>query len=98
MEDKDKHDWQRLPDLPTPEELMTDDEPEVLNKPLVSPAATKAEYLSNQYKLCRVEATQLVRRAIRLFRDDSDILDNNDFAVYTQVRVFTHILNLPFTD
>lgn len=75
-----------MPDLPTEEELLSLQDPELLIKPLDRSPANKMEYLANQYKLCRIEATELIRRAVRLFRDDPDIGDTNEFHIYTKVR------------
>jgi hypothetical protein len=74
-----------LPEIPTAEELLTEKDPEILIKPVNPQPASKAEYLETQYRLCRVEATELIRRAIRRFRSDEAVVDTNDFHIYTQV-------------
>lgn len=74
-----------MPDLPTEEELLSPSDAEILIKPVDPNPGTKEEYLGTQYKLCRVEATELVRRAIRLYREDPEGTKTNDFYIYTNV-------------
>lgn len=77
--------WRNLPEIPTAEELLTKEDPEILIKAVDPQPASKSEYLETQYRICRVEATELIRRAIRLYQGDTTITDSNDFHVYTQV-------------
>lgn len=78
--------WRQMPDLPTEEELLSIKDAEILIKPIDPNPGAKQEYLGNQYKLCRVEGTELIRRALRRFRDNPDMPDTKDFYIYTKVR------------
>ncbi|KAK7418076.1 hypothetical protein QQX98_004215 [Neonectria punicea] len=48
---------------------------------------TKDEYLESQYWLNRYEGTELLRRAVNQVRRNPNMMEGNDFYIYTQVHV-----------
>lgn len=61
-----------MPELPSPEELMARQPPEL--PPNITPGQvmTKDEYLETQYRLYRHDGTEHLRRAITAFASNSD--------------------------
>lgn len=49
-------------------------------------ALDKGGYLESQYRMCRFEGTELLRRAVNEFRGRPAMAEGSDFFIYTQVR------------
>jgi hypothetical protein len=76
-------DWQLSPELPVSQEIMAREPPPL---PQVSweDAPNKREYLETQYRLNRIEGTELLRRAVNQIRDTPQMTEDSDFYIYTQ--------------
>ncbi|KAJ4310673.1 hypothetical protein N0V84_010854 [Fusarium piperis] len=79
--------WQTLPEIPDPKELMAPDPPVVPLATLDGEALEKDGYLESQYRMCRFEGTELLRRAVNEFRNRPEMAEGSDFYIYTQVHV-----------
>ncbi|RTE74678.1 hypothetical protein BHE90_010861 [Fusarium euwallaceae] len=79
--------WQTLPEIPEPDELMASDPPVVPPGTLDGEALDKSGYLESQYRMCRFEGTELLRRAVNEFRGRPTMTEGSDFFIYTQVHV-----------
>lgn len=76
--------WQESPELPTAIELLAQ-EPATLPYSFGQLSLSKRAHLEAQYQLCRVEGTEMLRRAIALYRDDPKSIDSPGHFVYTKV-------------
>ncbi|KAJ4204604.1 hypothetical protein NW759_014825 [Fusarium solani] len=79
--------WQTMPEIPEPGELMASDPPVVPLATLDGEALEKDGYLESQYRMCRFEGTELLRRAVNEFRNRPQVAEGSDFYIYTQVHV-----------
>ncbi|KAI8722630.1 hypothetical protein NCS52_00407300 [Fusarium sp. LHS14.1] len=79
--------WQTMPEIPEPGEFMASDPPVVPPATLDGEALEKDRYLESQYRMCRFEGTELLRRAVNEFRDHPQMAEGSDFYIYTQVHV-----------
>ncbi|KAL6917434.1 hypothetical protein FSST1_008929 [Fusarium sambucinum] len=84
--------WLTSPELPQPEELMAEYPAELPAGPSDENPLDKNAYLEFQYAMNRFEGTELLRRAIRDFRQRPVKEDSDTFHVYTQVRVQGYLL------
>lgn len=75
-----------MPEIPEPGELMASDPPVVPPATMDGEALEKDGYLESQYRMCRFEGTELLRRAVNEFRNRPQMEEGSDFYIYTQVR------------
>lgn len=73
------------PELPRKEEIMAREPPSLPHNKVDAPPESKAQYLESQYRLLRYEATELLRRAVQEFREDPDMEESKNTAIYTNV-------------
>jgi hypothetical protein len=78
----DLAEWQRMPELPTSEELLTSQTPPLPEDD--DQPRSKKHYLERHYLLYRFEGTELLRRAISRYRTSGGRWAQ-DASVYTQV-------------
>lgn len=79
--------WQKLPELPTPQELLntrasTNDIPMF---PIDKPFESKAQYLEALYKILRFEGIEGLRYSVNDFRSRPSLTDDQNTCVYTKV-------------
>jgi hypothetical protein len=77
--------WLTSPEFPQPEELMAEYPAELPAGPSDNNPPDKNAYLEFQYAMNRFEGTELLRQAIKNFRERPLKEDSDDFYVYTQV-------------
>lgn len=85
--DEDVADWELLPELPTPEEIMnpnasTDDLPWF---PVTHRWESKGEYLAALYKILRFEGTEGLRYSVNSFKLAPNMHDDTETCIYTKV-------------
>ncbi|GKU02820.1 helicase [Fusarium langsethiae] len=84
--------WLTSPEFPQPEELMAEYPAKLPAGPSDDNPPDKNAYLEFQYAMNRFEGTELLRQAIKNFRERPLKEDSDDFYVYTQVRVQGYLL------
>lgn len=85
-------DWVSLPELPTSSELNSDWERDGekirararLND-VTRPYVNKEEYLQNNYFLQREDGVANIRKSIMDFKEDPNMMDDDDTCIYTRV-------------
>lgn len=77
--------WLTSPEFPQPEELMAEYPAELPAGPSNENPFDKNAYLEFQYAMNRFEGTELLRQAIKDFREKPLKSDRDKFYVYTQV-------------
>lgn len=79
-------DWERLPDLPTSEELLANDSSDNLPWfPVKHAWETKAEYLEALYKILRFEGVEGLRYSVKTVRDSPNMDEDDNTCIYTRV-------------
>ncbi|WXC45648.1 hypothetical protein QX201_005348 [Fusarium graminearum] len=84
--------WLTSPEFPQPEELMAEYPAELPAGPSDENPFDKNAYLEFQYAMNRFEGTELLRQAIKDFREKPLKSDRDKFYVYTQVRIHGYLL------
>ncbi|CAG9993686.1 unnamed protein product, partial [Clonostachys byssicola] len=85
--------WQLSPELPTEEELKASERGDLRENDTSSPYESKMDYLETQYQLCRVEGTELLRRAVVRNMRNPNIGEDQNSHKYTQVYVQGYTLS-----
>ncbi|VUC34121.1 unnamed protein product [Clonostachys rosea] len=85
--------WQLLPELPTPEELVGSERANLRENDTSCPYESKMDYLETQYHLCRVEGTELLRRTIVRNVQNPNAGEDHNSCKYTQVHVQGYTLS-----
>ncbi|KND91763.1 Helicase required for RNAi-mediated heterochromatin assembly 1 [Tolypocladium ophioglossoides CBS 100239] len=80
-------DWHLFPEVPLAAELMASQPPPLPECGDATSLVPKEEYLETQYRLHRYEATEMLRRAIVLYRQDPAMVEGENAFIYTEVRV-----------
>ncbi|KAF4962007.1 hypothetical protein FSARC_9884 [Fusarium sarcochroum] len=80
-------DWRSSTEFPQPRELMTIDPAPLPQGPEGEEPFNKNEYLEFQYALNRFEGTELLRKAVDVFRNEPAMTEDDSFYIYTQVHV-----------
>ncbi|KAK6823571.1 hypothetical protein PG987_013828 [Apiospora arundinis] len=87
-------DWVSMPELPTSSELNPDWERDgekirarARFNDVTRPYVTKDEYLQNNNFLQREDGVANLRKSIRDFKEDPNMMDNDDTCVYNKVFV-----------
>lgn len=79
-------DWERLPDLPTSEELLANDSSDNLPWfPVKHAWETKAEYLEALYKILRFEGVEGLRYSVKTVRDSPNMDEDDNTCIYIKV-------------
>lgn len=78
--------WERLPDLPRPEELLdekatTDDLPWF---PATNHRWQKADYIRTLYEILRFEGIEALRYSLKTFRSSPSMGDDDNTCIYTE--------------
>ncbi|TPX11388.1 uncharacterized protein E0L32_001206 [Thyridium curvatum] len=81
--------WGGLPDLPTPEEILTTDEDlaGLPINPIDEPWPSKKAYLESQYRILRCEGVQVLRDSVGSYKKDPSMSDNAQTCIYVDVYV-----------
>ncbi|KAK4185743.1 putative helicase [Podospora australis] len=94
--------WKSLPELPTPEEILAEENPDLPGNPVDVPWASKDLYLEAQYRLLRCDAVEGLRYAVRHFIErcrkapSTPVSDDDFICVYNEVRVKGYLMTRNF--
>ncbi|KAJ4385997.1 hypothetical protein N0V93_008888 [Gnomoniopsis smithogilvyi] len=81
-------DWERLPELPSSEEILSDDASDDLPWfPTNHVWKNKPEYLEALYKILRFEGVEGLRYSVRNVRNNPNIGEDDNTCIYTKVYV-----------
>lgn len=79
-------DWERLPDLPTSDEILATESSDNLPWfPVKHAWKTKAEYLEALYKILRFEGVEGLRYSVKTVRDSPNMDEDDNTCIYTKV-------------
>lgn len=82
--------WDRLPDLPSSDEILADDSSDNLPWfPIKHTWKTKSEYLEALYKILRFEGVEGLRYSVKTVRDSPSMAEDDNTCIYTKVCLFS---------
>lgn len=80
------HAWLDLPELPSPDEVMSAQAPVLPTNHPMATYPTYESYVEVQYRLIRHEGVELLRRAVTLFRQNPRMSEATGVYIYDNVR------------
>ena len=76
--------WLEEPEMPRKEEIMATKPGPLLNM-VDAPAGDKARYSEGHYRMLKYDGLEHLRRSVQEFREDPEMMESADTAIYTNV-------------
>lgn len=93
VKDLDSPSWRDLPELPTVVELMPGDAstmpPPLPYNNIHTSWESKEQYLETHYRLLRADAICPMQKAVSIYRERPEMMDDRDVCIYTHVSRFS---------